>query len=175
MSTAQSASNLRWPQILGQVLAYGLLIGFVGFFSSAPVYQHLDEGQSTIKLSIRHAGQLLGECRERTPEEMAGMPPNMRIASVCPRERSPVLLELDLDGQLVYSQVLAAAGIHRDGRASVYRRLTVPAGETRVSVRLKDHIEADKFHYQSSHTVNLQPAQILVIDFDEQAGEFEFL
>lgn len=170
--TRSKANWFRWP---GQVTAYVLFVAFIGVFSNSPAYQHLAEDTATVKLSLRHAGQLLGECRQRTPEEMAALPPNMRAPAVCPRERSPIVLELDLNGELAYSESLPARGIHKDGRASVYRRLSVPAGATQLTVRLKDHVESDEFHYTSTHKVTLAPAQVLVIDFNEQRGEFDFL
>jgi hypothetical protein len=170
-----SLRETRWLKWLGQIVAYGLFVAFIGAFSDSPAYRHLAQDTATIKLSLRHAGQLLGECRQRTAEELANLPANMRAPAVCPRERSPIVLELDLNGALVYSETLAARGIHNDGRASVYRRLSVPAGKTSLTVRLKDHVARDVFQYTNSHQVELEPAEVLVIDFDEQRGQFDFL
>jgi hypothetical protein len=163
------------PRLLGQALAYAAFALAIGVFSSAPAYRHLPEDAATIKLSLRHAGKLVSACRDRTPEEMQNLPPNMRAPQVCPRERSPLTLELDIDGSRVLSEVLPARGLHGDGRASVYRRLTVPAGAVEVSVRLKDDVNAEGFQYQSTRAVTLEPAEVLVIDFDEQRGVFEIL
>ena len=166
---------VRWPGILGQVCAYALFVAFIGVLSNSPSYRHMPPDQATIKLSLRHAGKLLGECRERSAQELADLPPNMRIALVCPRERSPIVVELDLNGQRVFSETLPARGIHQDGRASTYRRFSVPAGQIQLAVRLKDHIGSKEFHYTATHTTTLEPAQVLVIDFNEQARSFEFL
>jgi hypothetical protein len=160
---------------LGQALCYGLLMLALGFWSNSPPYRHLPADMATIKLSLRHSGQVLGECRQRSAEELAALPANMRLAEVCPRERSPLLLEMDLDGVTVFSELLPARGLHNDGMASVYRRLSVPAGETRLRLRLKDHIELGEFNYRAERTVTLAPAQVLVVDFDSQAGQFVFL
>lgn len=160
---------------IGQGFAYVAFILFVGALSSAPTYQHLADDQATIKLSLRHAGQLLGECRQRTREEMADLPANMRAPEICPRERSALLLELDVNGDNVYAEELPPRGLHGDGRATVYRRLTVPAGQVDIQVRLKDDMREASFQYQQEHSQILAPAQILVIDFDEQASRFEFL
>lgn len=161
-------------QWLAQALCFVAFMAFIGLFSNSPPYRHLAADQATIKLSLRHAGQILGQCRERSPEELAQLPPNMRIAEVCPRERSPLLLELLLDDVLVLSKVLPARGLHRDGRASAYERLTVPAGATRVTVRMKDHIEAEDFQYTASRSLHLPAGGNLVIDFNEEARAFEF-
>mgnify|MGYP001811622592 CR=1 FL=1 len=165
----------RYLKYGGQVVAYGAFALLIGFFSRAPVYQHLPDGMATIKVSLRHAGQLLGECRQRTPEEMANLPPNMRAPMVCPRERSPLLLELDLGGERVFSELLPPSGLHGDGRAAIYRRLTVPAGHTEIEVRMKNDVRSSSFHFESRYAGVIEPAQVLVIDFNEQAGRFTFL
>lgn len=167
-------ARLGWRRLLGQAAGLGLFVLFLGYFSNRPEYRHLDPGLATVKLSLRHAGQILGECHERTAEELANLPANMRVSLVCPRERSPLLVELVLNGELMLSDTLPARGVHSDGRASMYRRLSVPAGELTVLVRLKDHIGVEDFQYESSRSVSLAPGDNLVIDFDEDLGAFRF-
>jgi len=162
----------KWP---AQVIAYLAFMVFIGYFSNMPSYRHLAPDMATIKLSLRHAGQIMGVCHQRTPEEMANLPANMRVQEVCPRERSPLILELELDGELALSRLLPARGVHSDGRASTYQRLSVPAGNQNITVRLKDHIDAEDFHYTATRTLYLPAGANLVIDFDEQARDFEFL
>ncbi|MDP1941009.1 MAG: hypothetical protein Q8K54_10250, partial [Gallionella sp.] len=58
-------------QYLGQGVFYALFMGVIGYFSTSPVYTHLPPDETLIKLSFSHAGQHMGECRERTPEELA--------------------------------------------------------------------------------------------------------
>ena len=99
----------------------------------------------------------------------------MRAPQICERERSPLTLELDIDGTPVYSEILPPRGLHNDGRASVYRRLSVPAGEIQVSVRLKNDVNQEGFQYETSRRLTLKPAQVLVIDFDDQNERFELL
>ncbi len=170
-----SARTASWRRHILQILAASVVAAGLGYFSNRPAHRHLAEDQAVIKLSLRHAGQVLGECHTRTPEELADLPANMRAPMVCPRERSPLLLELRLNDALVLSEILPARGIHNDGRASVYRRLVVPVGRMNVAVRLKDHIESDVFQYESSRTVRIGPAENLVIDFNGDLGDFEFL
>ncbi|HEY5645278.1 MAG TPA: hypothetical protein VIS76_05025 [Pseudomonadales bacterium] len=152
-----------------------LFAGWLGYCSNSPPYRHLGTGLSTIMLSVHHAGQVLGTCRERSAEELAALPENMRAPLVCPRERSPLVLELLLDGRTMFSETLAARGVHHDGRASVYRRLTVTSGEVDVLVRLKDHVDQETFPYVSRLRTDLRPGANLVIDFDSDAGRFVFL
>ncbi len=72
------------------------------------------------------------------PEELAKLAPNMRTPLKCGRERSPVTIEVDLDGAQVYRHVAVPSGLSSDGASAVYQRLQVPAGEHRIAVRLKD-------------------------------------
>jgi len=162
----------QWP---ARVALLGVFAGWLGYCSTNPLYQHLDPTLATVKVSVHHSGQVLGECRERSPEELAALPANMRAPLVCPRERSPLKLELAIDGRLVLTETLPARGIHRDGRASTYRRLSIPAGEVTVAVRMKDHVDQQTFPYQSTVRTVLTPGANLVIDFDNESGRFVFL
>src|SRR5690606_22779300 len=95
---------------------------------------------------------------------------NMRAPVSCPRERSPILVEVDVDGVTVLRQTAQPAGMSRDGAASVYQRFEVPAGTHRFDVRLRDSARTEGFDFQLSDTVDLKPAQVLVIDFSAEKG-----
>jgi len=168
----KSTDLLRWA---GQGIAFALFAVFIGYFSNSPAYEHLPPGQAMIKLSLRHSGQLLGECRTLDAEQLAKLPPTMRTPMDCPRERSPLALELELDGRVVLSEEVPPRGLHKDGMASMYRRINVPAGPLTVRVRMKDHTAQTDFPYTAERSFTLRPAQVLVIDFDSQAKRFEFL
>ena len=79
---------------LGQGVAYATFAAVLGYFSTSPKYTHLPADSALVKLSFTHAGQRKGACRERTDEEMAKLPTNMRIRKECPRERSNATVEL---------------------------------------------------------------------------------
>ncbi len=159
-------------RVAGQIVAYAAFIALLGCLAPGPVYQHLAPGLATVKLSLRHAGALLEDCRDRTAAELAQLPPNMRAPQICARERSPLHLELRVNDAPVYAETLAPRGLHKDGRVSVYRRIAVPAGAVHVVVKLKDDARAEGYQYAREQTVDLAPAQVLVIDFDERADDF---
>lgn len=156
-------SKLAW---VGQALLYGAFALFIGVFSQWPAYRHLDDDQAVIKLSFSHTGKPVADCKRQTPEELAKLPPNMRAPVRCPRERSPVVVELDIDGKTVVRHSARPSGLSRDGASSVYERLVVPAGTHRVAVRLSDDKRQPGFGHQLEQVVTLAPAQILVVDFD---------
>jgi hypothetical protein len=153
----------------GQILLYGLFAIVIGVFASWPSYRALPPDRALVKVSFIHHGQRVAACRPYTAAELAKLAPNMRTPLKCGRERSPVTIEVDLDGALVYRQVAAPSGLSSDGASSVYQRLQVPAGEHRIAVRLKDSA-GDAFTHTREATVSLKPAQVLVIDFDPQRG-----
>ena len=156
-----------------QAISYGAFVAIVGYFSSAPPYEHLPAGQAVVKLSLQHAGQRKEPCRERTPEELAKLAPNMRAASVCPRERANVAVEITMDGRPLFDVVAPPTGLAKDGASTVYRRAAVPAGEHRFVARLADTADG-KVAHTAERAIDLEPGRVLVIDFDAKAGGWVF-
>jgi hypothetical protein len=97
----------------------------------------------------------------------------MRAPLDCPRERSPVTVEIELDGQLVVQAVAPPSGLTRDGASTIYRRLPVAAGKHRIVARLRDHVGGG-FNYAREVELELRPGRVLVIDFHAAKGGFEF-
>jgi len=160
-------------RLCGQALLLALFLAFVGYFSDAPVYQHLEEDEAVVKISVRHSGALVGECHQRSAEELAQLQPTMRNQISCPRERSPLQLQLSLNGESLVDVELQARGLHRDGIATFYRRMVVPSGEVAVDVRLNDDQRQEGFPYRLQRKIVLQPQRVAVITFDGDRGEFD--
>lgn len=155
---------------LGQSLLYGLFALAIGVFSQWPPYRHLGADQALVKLSFTRVGKPVGDCHTLSATELARLPPNMRAPTSCPRERSPVTVQVDLDGRTVLQRVAPPTGIAKDGAAAVYERLVVPAGEHHIVVRLSDDVRARDAGYRREARVTLVPGQVLVIDFDAAKG-----
>ena len=155
---------------IASAACFALFAAVIGVFSVAPAYRHLDDGQALIRLSISHAGQLIGACHKRSEAELQKLSRNMRALQDCPRARSPVMIEVELDGKVLYHELIQPSGLAHDGASSAYRRFALTAGEHRLAVRLNDTTRNAGFDYERSETVHLQPAQVLVIDFDRQKG-----
>ena len=120
-----------------QALLYAAFMAVIGYFSTSPEYEHLPQDQAVLKLSITHAGARKEACRERSAEELAKLAPNMRASLDCPRERAPLLVEVELDGKLVLRREAQPSGLRRDGNAVVYERIALPAGRHRIVARLR--------------------------------------
>jgi hypothetical protein len=158
---------------LAQGLLYVPLMVIVGYFSTHPLYTNLPEDQALVRLSFSHAGQRKQECRQRTPEELAKLPPNMRALEDCPRERSPVKVALELDGKEVFQAVVSPSGLKKDLASTVYQRFPVPAGQHQVVARLSDQ-PSGEFNHEKEAVLELKPGAALVIDFRLDQGGFLF-
>jgi hypothetical protein len=164
----------QWHWVL-QSICYVPVILFIGYFSDSPGYRPLSGQEAVIKLTLRHSGKLLGECRQRSEAELEQLPANMRIAESCPRERSPLRVELLLDGKLYYGGWLPPSGFQNDGMTSLYKRFIVPAVETNIEIRMKDHVDSAAFDYTLQRDIDLQPNRVLVIDFKASEKSFVIL
>ena len=158
--------------IVGQVILYGAFAAFIGYFATSPRYHQVADDVALIKLSISHLGER--ECRKRTPEELAKMPPNMRAPMDCPRERSDIKLEMDLDGQPILRTVLHPTGLYKDGVSTIYRRFAVKAGSHQLAVRMNDNLVKPGFNFVKEERISLKPHQVLVIDFNPDKGGLFF-
>jgi hypothetical protein len=170
-TTHRATTPLAWA---GQVVLYGLFALAIGVFSQWPPYRHLEPGQALVKLSFVRVGKPVGDCRTLDAAELAKLPPNMRTPTVCPRERSPLTVQVAIDGQPVLERSAPPTGLKKDGASAVYERIVVPAGERRIAVRLSDDVRAREAPYAREQRITLAPGQVLVIDFDAEKGGITF-
>jgi hypothetical protein len=167
----EGTQSMKPLTIAGQIFLYSLFAVVIGIFSRWPSYQALAADQAMLKLSFSHHGKPIAECRQASAAELAKLPPNMRAPTVCPRQRSPVLVELDIDGKQSYRHTAMPSGLSKDGASAVYHRLELAAGSHHIAVRINDDARAQGFQYLREATVTLKPAQILVIDLDTEKAE----
>jgi hypothetical protein len=162
-------------RILGQALAFGLVAAFLGYFSQSPAYTHLDPGLALLKVSFTHGAPRQAACRQRTPEELAKLPPNMRRPLDCPRVRPSVAIELVLDGKTLLDAELAPTGLSGDGPSRLYHTFAVPPGPHRLEARLRDSVRVDGgWDHERLATIELAAGQNFVLDFRPDAGGFVF-
>jgi hypothetical protein len=161
-------------RIAGQIAVLTAVFAAVATFVDWPRYQQIPAQSAVIKLSFTHGSNRQAECRKRTPEELAKLPPNMRKPLECPRRRGSVYVELDVDGHTIYRASLPPAGISGDGPSRVYQRFVVPAGPHAVAVRMRDSPRSEGFDHAKSGDVVLTAAQNFVVDFRPEAQGFVF-
>lgn len=162
-------------KIAGQVVATGALLAFIGYFGStnSPAYQYFGPDEAMLKISVSHASQRKDACRKRTPEELAKLPPNMRVAQECSRERVPVLLELEFDGKTLLSKLQAPSGLSNDGSATFYHFDRIPAGRHTLALRMRDSARTEGFDYAEEHTIDIAPHDVVVVHFLREEQRFE--
>ncbi len=158
--------------IIGQIILYGAFAVFIGYFSTSPRYKQIPDDAALIKLSMSHLGDR--ECRKRSPEELEKMPRNMRAPLDCPRERSDIKLEVDLDGKPIFQTVMHPTGLSKDGVSTVYKRFELRAGTYQLAVRMNDNLIKPGFNFVKEAQITLKPAQVLVIDFNPDKGGLFF-
>lgn len=165
---AKSASSVL--RYIGQAILFALFAAFVVYFSTSPTYRHLDDDQGLLRLSFRHPGQVATDCRKRTAEELAKLPPQLRAEMDCERERSPVQVRVELDGELLFDRVYEPAGLRRDGASSGYFRMPIPVGEHEVRVQVNDDVRVQGFNHEGERRVEVKPGQVVLIDFIADKG-----
>ncbi len=142
------------------------------WLSAAPDWRSLPRDTALLRLSFTHSGERT--CRDRTPQELAELPPNMRLKQLCDRRRPPVYVELEIDGALAYAAELPPSGLAGSGPSRVYERFLLPAGSHAIVVRLRDRPASEGFDHAAATQVTLRPAQSFVIDFRPELGGFVF-
>jgi hypothetical protein len=163
------------PRILRYLLQGVIYAGialFIGYFASAPAYVHFPPDQAQIKLTLAHGAERRVECRRLSSEELQKLAPNMRKAVDCPRERLPVWIQIVLDDQLLYEASVPPTGLSGDGPSRIYQRFTVPPGQHRLQLRLRDTARSAGYDYQLDKQIELQPQQNLAVGFRAESGGF---
>jgi hypothetical protein len=157
-----------------QIAAYAAVALLIGYFATQPPYQYGDERMATIKLSLSHATDRVAPCVRLTREEIAELAANMRRAESCERERLPLRVELDVDGENVISVVAEPSGVWKDGSASIYERFDVAAGSHMIAVRLRDTARTEGWDYTKEASVELAPGRYFTVTFRAGTGGFNF-
>ena len=162
-----------WARIAAQVLVVTVFVAAVALLSDRPRYRVLEPDTAVMKLSFSHGSNRQAECRRRTAEELAKLPPNMRNPLDCPRGRGSVYVELDVDGRSIYRASLPPAGISGDGPSRIYKRFVVAPGAHSVAVRMRDTSRTEGFDYAKSGDIVLAAEQNFVVDFRTEADNLE--
>ena len=162
--------NNKPLRFLLQAINYSIFMGLVWYFASAPAVRLIGENESKITIAFAHAGQLREPCRMLSQEELNELAPNMRKLDDCPRERSPVLIEAELDGKTIYNVSLPPPGLFGDGGVDVFYSAKIPSGQHHLRLKMNDSVRIEGFNHQFEQTVNIEPAQILLVSFESKYG-----
>lgn len=148
-----------------QALAYGIFFVPLAYLTQQPTYQHMAADMAVLKIAIRHAGEIVGECETVGNAGTTGRPINMQLPEICPRERSPLALEVQVDGRPLYRSTIPASGLHNDGVSSMYQRFTIPSGSHHIRLLMNDDAAQQGYNWELERELELQPAQVVVASF----------
>jgi hypothetical protein len=146
----------------------------LGYFATRPPYQYGDAGRASVKVSLSHAANRVKPCVQLTQEEIAELAANMRRTETCERQRLPLFLELDIDGETQLSLRAKPSGLWSDGPASIYERFEVAPGVHTIVAKLRDSARTEGWDYVGKETVELQPGRYFTITFKPETGGFNF-
>lgn len=152
------------------VLAWTAFGALLVWLSHAPSFAPRHADAAVLQVSIAHAGARLAPCRRLSAAELAARAPNMRAPEVCPRGRSPVRVTVAVDDRVLIDEILPPTGFARDGTSSLYRRIAIPAGERRLTVRVIDDLRAPERAVERRATLRLEPGRVLSVDFKPVRG-----
>lgn len=152
---------------LAQALLYALFFLPLVWFTDQPKHRHLDEGLAELKIAVRHAGATIGACSPVAAGTYTALPGDKQRPDICPRERSPLKIELLMDGETLYRATVPASGLHADGVSSIYRRFTVAAGQHHLQLRMNDNVAVEEYAWVLEQDVHLLPTQVMVASFKE--------
>jgi hypothetical protein len=164
----------KFLRISLQVALFASFALFVHHFSSAPRYEYERPELATVKLSLSHGAELVVPCVQFTIEEIAAMPLDDRRPAQCERERLPLTVELEVDGEVVVHIEAAPLGLSKDGPASVYERFTLQPGSHRITARLRDTDRAEGWDYTHTDDVTLEAGRYFTVTFKAETGGFVY-
>lgn len=153
-----------------QAINYSVFMGIVWIFATSPSVKLIGDDEARITIAYAHAGKLREPCRRLTQAELNELPPNMRKPEDCPRERSPVTIQAELDDQPFYQATLQPPGLFDDGGVDVYYSTRVPAGRHKLSLKMNDSVRVEGFNHQLEQEVIIEPAHILLVSFSSKQG-----
>ena len=162
--------SLKPLRFLLQAFNYAVFMALVGYFASYPAIRLIGDDEAALTIAFAHAGQLREPCRRLSQEELNQLAPNMRKLEDCPRERSPVTIEAELDGELVYRDTLDPPGLFDDGGVDVFYSTRIAAGDHRLKLRMNDSLRIDGFNHTLERQVQVLPTRILLVGFDNKRG-----
>ncbi len=153
-------------RILGGLLALALMALMV--LASQWPWQVHGEGEALIRLSWRTVSEPLRACRKPTAEELAALPPHMRMDEICERRHTPFRLLVRLDGTIVRDSVQEPAGARGDRPLYVFEEIPVAPGPHRIEVEFREEIEggARRPPLHLDRETKLAPREIALVTLD---------
>jgi hypothetical protein len=91
---------------------------------------------AVLRVAFRLRPERVEVCRDRTPEELAGVPVHMRQLQVCIGQSATYRLEVSRDREVLVDEIVHGGGLRHDRPIYASREWTVRPGPGEVEVRL---------------------------------------
>ncbi len=98
---------------MATVVATAVLLLLLGWASALPVEWH-ENGSAVLRLSWRARPERIETCRAPSADELARMAEHMRQRVICEGTTASYLLRVEVDGELIDSQVVRGGGWRND-------------------------------------------------------------
>ncbi|MGE5142321.1 MAG: hypothetical protein ACM3OA_02675 [Acidobacteriota bacterium] len=166
-------------RLLRIVAGAGALVGVLAILRIGSFLSYIAERhpEGVVRLAWRARGEHVRECRHRSAEELAKLPPHMRQEEVCEGRVLPYRLVVLLDGTERINREVRGAGAREDRPLYVTEDLAVAPGPHRVSVSFALEGAATAAAETDAHatpsrltldtTVTLAERRVLLVTYDE--------
>ncbi len=168
--TAPTSPTIRQRALpIFAALGLALGLGTATWLGSTLPYRTPHSPEPELVISFNHHGNIVAP-RKLTKEELDARQPQMRAQFNVARERVPVRLRVQVDGQTVHEQSYQAKGISKDGSSIAVVRLPVTSGSHVVQVELNDCGKPDDWSQHWTETVEFKENHLRVVLFDSKDG-----
>lgn len=166
-------------RIPGLVVVVVALLG-LRWMSDVPVSTSAGD-EAVLRVAFRLRPERVEVCRDRTPDELAGVPMHMRQLQLCVGQSATYRLEVRRDDAVLVDEVVHGGGLRRDRPIYVSREWLVPPGVADVEVRLsreEPQAREDTLHREQAtrgveplafeeHLV-FAPRKVVLVTYDEE-------
>jgi coenzyme F420-reducing hydrogenase delta subunit len=157
------------PKGLVASLAAFMLFSLLAVWLSDTDSAVAGDSSPELVVSFKHPGAFI-ESQGGQKERNKDLLPHMRQAQTVNRERSPVRLQVLVDGTVVVDQSYPPGGLYGDMASIALERIPVPSGAHEVRVRIGETPDPQEWTYIENWTVTFRPYHRDVILFDKGEG-----
>lgn len=148
------------------------LPALLAYFLSSAEYSFFERGESQLKFSFKHSGEIKQKCTEEEieafMEKMKLRREHMReLEPVCGRERFPVFVEVYVDGERFLSRAYEPSGFGRDLPSYAYEVFGVKPGSHEISINMRDSGRTEGYDIVFNEVIDFKAGYSVVVDFDE--------
>ena len=154
-------------KVVGQIIFFALLMWLVGYLSIFPKISVHDEQETELRLVVRHSGRVIGECTAVSEKELQNLPANMQRLVNCPREKSPMLVELVVDHELSFESLVTPSGLHNDGVLAEFKVFTLKTGTRHIHATATSNTHEGEIVEYYEGEVEFSADRVVVLQLDD--------